>query len=301
MRDEQPPTGLARRRRRLSDEETAQRMLRTALAMVNETGLTVSLEHIGFEDVIREAGVSRSAVYRRWPYKDLFFSDLLKELAGATGPAALAEARSSALVRRVVLERLDWLATPAQRHDLCVELLRQGALGDFETIHGSTEWRTFIALHATFLSLADGELREEVRSALARTERGFVERISGTYARLAGLLGYRLRPGFDATFDTLATLVGATMRGLVITALTSPGMADRRVRANPFGAAGTAEWSEPALAVAGVALSFLEPDPTVVWDEARIADVRGALEADERAGRRESTEEARAAGGPSDG
>ena len=85
--DASAPTGLTRRRRRLSDEETEQRMLQAALAMVNQAGLTVSLDHISFEDVIRDAGVSRSAVYRRWPYKDLFFSDLLRELARGSSPA----------------------------------------------------------------------------------------------------------------------------------------------------------------------------------------------------------------------
>ena len=82
----QPPTGLARRGRRLSDRETEQRMLRAAVAMVQRTGLTVSLDHISLEDVIRDAGVSRSAVYRRWPYKDLFFSDLVKQLAQGRHP-----------------------------------------------------------------------------------------------------------------------------------------------------------------------------------------------------------------------
>jgi AcrR family transcriptional regulator len=77
----QAPTGLARWGRRLSDHDTEQRMLKAAVAMVNRTGLTVSLDHISFEDVIRDADVSCSAVYRRWPYKDLFFSDLVKELA----------------------------------------------------------------------------------------------------------------------------------------------------------------------------------------------------------------------------
>ena len=57
-------------------------MLESAAAMVNQAGLTVSLDHLSFEDLIRDARVSRSAVYRRWPYKDLFFSDLLKELRG---------------------------------------------------------------------------------------------------------------------------------------------------------------------------------------------------------------------------
>ena len=79
----QAPTGLARRSRRLSDRQTEERMLQAAVAMVHRTGLTVSLDHISFEDVIRDADVSRSTAYRHWPYKDLLFSDLVKELAGA--------------------------------------------------------------------------------------------------------------------------------------------------------------------------------------------------------------------------
>ena len=79
--DSRAPTGLGRRGRRLPDRETERRMLQAAMAMVHRTGLTVSLDHISFEDVIRDADVSRSSVYRRWPYKDLFFSDLVRELA----------------------------------------------------------------------------------------------------------------------------------------------------------------------------------------------------------------------------
>jgi hypothetical protein len=45
----------------LSDEETGRRMLDTALATVNRAGLTVGLDHISFEDVIRDAAVSRTA------------------------------------------------------------------------------------------------------------------------------------------------------------------------------------------------------------------------------------------------
>ena len=131
-------------------------MLQAALAMVNRTGLTVSLDHLSFEDVIRDARVSRSAVYRRWPYKDLFFSDLLKELARAATPAAISgEATSAPEIKRVALEHLDWLVTPELRQNLALELMRQAALHDFATMHGSTEWRTYLALHATFLSVAD--------------------------------------------------------------------------------------------------------------------------------------------------
>ena len=90
MVDSRAPTGLARRGHRLPEDETEQRMLRAALAMVNRNGLTVSLEHISFEDVIREADVSRSSAYRRWPRKDLFFGNLVLELAGNPAPGIFA-------------------------------------------------------------------------------------------------------------------------------------------------------------------------------------------------------------------
>ena len=282
MRDKlHAPAGLGRRRTRLSDEETERRMLQAAAAMVNQAGLTVSLDHISYEDVIRDARVSRSTVYRRWPYKDLFFSDLLKELARATTPAAISsEETAIPEIRRIVLEHLDWLRTPELRHDLLLELIRQGALHDFETMYGSTEWRTYLALHATFLSVADEALRSDLRTALAQAERDFVGRIAAAWRRLSGLLGYRLRPDLGTTFETFASMASADLRGLVIMSLASPDIATRRIRARPFGAAQTADWSLPAFAIASIAQAFFEPDPTITWDEERIANFHGALETD---------------------
>ena len=43
--------------------------------------------------------------------------------------------------------------------------------------------------------------------------------------RRIGLFGYRLRPELGATFETLPTLLDATMRGLVIMALPTPELA----------------------------------------------------------------------------
>jgi len=271
------PTGLGRRGRRLSDRETEQRMLRTAVAMVQRTGLTVSLDHISLEDVIRDAGVSRSAVYRRWPYKDLFFSDLVKQLAKDATPTIVNDELE--LMRRVVIEHDDWLETPGLRHGLVIELLRRLSLLDFETMYNSPGWRTYIALHATYMSLADGTLRDQVQTALAESERAHNARIAQAWQQLTSIFGYRLRPGLGATFETLATLLSATMRGLIIMALSTPGIAGHRVEASPFGAVGQDEWSLPAMGLAGIASAFLEPDPEIQWDDDRLASVRRALRA----------------------
>lgn len=275
----QAPMGLARRRRRLSDDETERRMLAAATAMVNATGLTVSLEHLSFEDVIREARVSRSAVYRRWPYKDLFFSDLLKELARASAPASVSSEETALVaIKGLLLGRLDALESAGPRLDLALELMRRAALDDFETMYGSTEWRTYLALHATFLSVADEGLRNELQTALSGSERAFIGRIAASWQRLAGLLGLRLRPEVDATFETVASLVSAVARGLVIMALASPDIATRPIRARPFGATEAADWSPAALAITSIANTFLEPDPTIIWDAERLANVRRTLE-----------------------
>jgi len=276
MKSETPaPTGLARRGRRLSDQQTEQRMLQAAVAMVSRTGLTVSLDHISFEDVIRDADVSRSAVYRRWPYKDLFFSDLVKQLAKDATPTIVEDELE--LMKQIVASRPDWLETPEHRYRLLVEMFRQLPLLDFRTMYDSPGWRTYLALHATFMSLADGVLRDQVRAALAQSEHAHNARIAQAWRQLTALFGYRLRPELGATFEALATLLSATMRGLVVMALSTPDIAAYRVEASPFGATATDEWSLPALGLAGIASAFLEPDPAVEWDAQRIAAVRQAL------------------------
>jgi AcrR family transcriptional regulator len=269
------PTGLARRSRRLSDHETEQRMLRAAVDMVRRAGLTVSLDHLSFEDIIRSADVSRSAVYRRWPYKDLFFSDLVKELAASATPTIVADEQK--LIRQVVAGHQGWLQTPELRHSLIVELFRQLALFDFQTLYGSAEWRTYLALHATFLSIADDQLRDQVQAALARSERDHIARVAAAWEHMTGLFGYRLRPELGVTFESVAALVDGTMRGLVITALSMPEVASYRTQAGPFGAHGPEDWSMPALGLIGIATAFLEPDPAVEWDGERIASVTRAL------------------------
>ncbi len=271
------PTGLGRRGRRLSDQETAQRMLRAAMAMIDRTGLTVSLDHLSFEDVIREADVARSAVYRRWPYKDLFFSDLVTELARAAAPSAADNAAIIEAIRTVVAERADRLGSAQGRHDLLVELFRQAALLDFQALYGSAQWRTYLALHATFLSLAEGELRDRVQGILAESEHRFITQVAASWQRIAELFGHRLRPELGSGFDTVATLVSAAVRGLTLMALSTPDLADRRLRARPFGAAEEADWSLPALGIAAVGSAFLEPDPAITWDDERIDAVLAAV------------------------
>jgi hypothetical protein len=88
-----------------------------------------------------------------------------------------------------------------------------------------------------------------------------IHRIAKAWEHMAGLLGYRLRPELGVNFQVVASLVSAAMRGLALMSPSTPDIVNQRIQANPFGA-GTAEWSTPALGLASIALTFLEPDPT---------------------------------------
>ncbi len=251
-------------------------MLQAAVAMVHQAGLTVSLDHIGFEDVIRDADVSRSAAYRRWPYKDLFYGDLIEELAREGAPPGLVEAEY-ALIQQVVSEFPGELDTAGQRQELLTELFRRLARLDFQALADSPEWQTYIALQAAFNSIADAERRDRTRAALAASEQERRARVAAAWKLLASLFGYRIRPGTGATFDSLITLLDAGLRGLIIMAQPLPEIAGCRVSASPFGAATAREWSLAALGAASVATAFLEPDPDIEWTGERVARIRQLL------------------------
>lgn len=279
-------TGVARRRQRLSDAETADRMLEAAKAMVVGGGLTVSLEHLSFEDVIRDAGVARSAVYRRWPYKDLFWADVLVELASALR----ANQEAIAAVSRTLLGWADRLDQPAARLAAAADALRQGALREFESFDSSPQWRTYFAVNATFFSLPDGELRERVRQALRQAEGAFIAELAASYQSVSELLGLRIKPGTGLDFPAIAVLAMGLIRGLVLMAPGNPRIADQRstpaarageVRADGPGAgesgASGAAWSLPAVGLAAVTVDQLEVDPEVGWDAARSERLANAL------------------------
>ena len=274
-----PASSIGRRRPRLTDEETERRMLTTAAQALSREGLTVSLDHIRLEDVIREAGVSRSTAYRRWPSKDLFLGDLLLELARASEPMATTGTReASDAIRAVVLERLDLLRTPEGRIELTAHVLREVGAADVRRVLASPQWRTYLALTVSAVSMPDGPLRDQVLETLASSEQAFIAGIARSHRIGHRLLGVRIRPESGLDDDLLAHLGNAVMRGLVTQAMIAPSVAEREVEGEVFGARG--RWSLPALASVST-LSHLEPDPEVTWDAERIAQLRARLESGE--------------------
>lgn len=274
---ERGPTGLGRRRPRLTDAQTERAVLDAALRQL-DGGLTVSLEHVSFERVVASAGVSRASAYRRWPQKDLFLADLLLEVARAT---SLDEDEQGVYVAALheLACRADELLDPVSRRDLVVDLLRRALDADLRVLAASPRWRTYVALRATVAGLPEGALRTAVGAELQATESAFTRRRAEVFALLARLVGYRPASGLadEDALRALSVALGALSTGFLVPALAPRSAAVDVIEAAPLGATTPRAWTVPALVVATAVLSFLEPDPDVVWDRARAERVRAGI------------------------
>jgi len=251
-------------------------MLETALSMVSESGLTVSLDHLSLETVIARAEVSRASAYRRWPFKDLFLADLLVAVAQDTELSA----EPPGLVRELtaLIEATD-LSDAQSRRDLLVEALRISSEAEFERLRTSPRWRTYLALSATITGLPEGRIRDTAAAAVHDAERRFASRREGVYRHLAQMIGYRPRRDMDPSvcFELMSHTSGAAMTGFIVKSLVT--VPDRSFEIAPFGAGGSAQWSIPVYGLTAIFDAFLEPDPDASWSGEAIAERRALWDA----------------------
>jgi hypothetical protein len=90
-------------------------------------------------------------------------------------------------------------------------------------------------------------------------------------AELAGLIQRPMTSGY------LGDWIAAQVFGIELEASAVAAGIDGRTQASPFGAATRDEWSLAALGVANIASALLEPDPTIEWDDERLARLRQGL------------------------
>lgn len=251
-------------------------MLAAGERLIATQGLSLSLEHLRMEELIADAGVSRTSSYRRWPTKDLYAADLLLHVAEHTQLAddlTVYLAATSSLAPDLVTG----ITSPQGRRDLIVELMRLITAADFSLALASSTWRSFVMLRAAHGGLPDGTLRARVAEALRATERGFQSRREAALRAAAGLMGYRLRDASSVGWSDLALLSSASFTGLLIQAYSDPdSVLGESIRA-AFGSTRPAPWSAATLAQAFLFFAAAEPDPAVAWDDERLATTSAAL------------------------
>lgn len=252
---------------RLSEQETRRRLIDLAVQTLSENGLGVGLDAIGFERLIAQAGVSRASAYRIWPSRADFLAEAL--VATVRSTTLLPETPEDvARLLAIVGEYPERLADSQRRRDVVVEGLRVSFDADVRRMVASPRWRLYLTLSLTAPTIEDDAVRVAVLDALDAMEREFVERRAEVFTPVVAMLGYR--PTSPTGLRRLAEQAGIVARGVVTRAISDPASLDERTEQRLFGSSQTRPWSAAEELLVGTWLAHIEPDPDVVWDEARV-------------------------------
>ncbi|OZD47384.1 hypothetical protein CH252_21140 [Rhodococcus sp. 06-1477-1B] len=248
--DDEPTWGTPGRPQRLSSDEARSKVMTTAVSELGKTGLTVSLEHLPLEELIRTAGVPRSAFYRLWSTKESFYSDLLIELATSSkSHDAMFYPGTQDAAFGVIDAHQDLLGTQEGRVAVLREAVRIATRANFDHFSESVAWRTHVTLIASASSLAYDDNRERLAATLQETERRFIERTAEFYGGALRQLGFAFYEGASA--ELLAGLGAAVVEGLAQRRLVNPELADTIIM-KPGIDGQPVEWHPAALGFWGV-------------------------------------------------
>lgn len=188
---------MPRRHRDL--DETRALLLDTGAAMVKESGVRVSLAHVGLIDVCRRAGFrSAGSGYKIWATQEEFQADLMRHVAALSadeepGPPSLAG----------LIEEIG--AGPEH----LAELVRRASNLQAEFIGGDhPAYELYLAFW--FQRRTDPEIADLVRQADRRVLRDF----AAMYAEGVFLMGHEFVAPFTA--ETLAVAIAALSEGMGI-------------------------------------------------------------------------------------
>lgn len=234
----------------MTSDESRLRVMQAAVRMLGISGLTVSLEHLNLEELIRTADVPRSAFYRLWSTKERFYADLLVELATSSeSHDAMFYPGTQDAAFGVIESHRDLLGTQEGRVAVLREAVRVATRANFDHFSSSVAWRTHVTLIASASSLAYDDDRERLAATLQETERRFIERTAEFYGGALQSLGFDFYEGASA--ELLAGLGAAVVEGLAQRRLVNPELADTMITKPGLGGQ-PVEWHPAALGFWGV-------------------------------------------------
>ena len=269
------------RRSRLRAPDVRQRMLEAGRNWAGEAGVGVSLEEISMEDVIQDAGVPRSSVYRLWRYKSEFAAELLIYLVGPGGylsGRSVFDPDTFDVARKTMAEHAHLLRTEDGRRRVLCEVVRLAVSRNFEHMLEDQNWRVHLAMLATLNSIRDSKARATVAAALEEGEARSRENIVGLIEEVMATVGLRLRDPASSVEHLVIAGVSLLQNLAVRRALTADSIAvspaggslPAKVSGDliseplpgPAGVTdGSTRWTLPALAYLSLVDAFAELDP----------------------------------------
>jgi len=272
---------MAVRPERVPAGEVRRRMLDAGRELASEAGAALTIEHLRLEEIIQRARVPRSSAYRMWPYKEDYIDDLMCYLAGVGNwfnERPVFDPETFTVLKRVVEDNADLLATTEGRRALLREIVRLSIARNYSALTESSTWRLHMALSATLGSTRSGEARQKIAAALEEAQLQSRESLVAMFGFVAEAIGLRLRdPALTAEHMQLAgglLVQSMALRNVQVQAADGDGEAARvdALLNAPLPGPGLhgqpAEWSLAAFAYLGVVDAFIELDPDFIPPQA---------------------------------
>jgi AcrR family transcriptional regulator len=255
---------------RLSPQQVKSRMLGAGLRQVQEHGLTVGFDHFQMDALIRRADVSRASVYRLWPTRDAYLTDLLEEIARDSGDHLVDQSTFDVAIG-VVVEHQDLLASPAGRRSLMREVIRVAIEHNYYAVIDSLAWQSLVTLSAALLGEVPSAVRDRFNRTLGVSGDSFITALADVHRWFSRLLGFRMRAEFGDNYRLYAVLCCAVVEGLGIRHMSNPLVTDSFFRGpETLESLGRPEWAPASLGTLALFDEFME--------EAPVYDLRSALD-----------------------
>ncbi len=197
------------------------RVLAAAQSLVDEAGgVTVSLDNLGMDKVIKAAKVSRTSAYREWPTREAFMVDLMCAIVGPQwqGPEAFSD-DTHLVARDTVADHLDRLATLPGRRWVLGEMIRVAVELHLRTVLDSPQWRANVAIAASLPATPD-EARHRLHAALMAAEETWLRQTERLFEDLAILIGFRPAP--HSSYTDIAVMLSSVCEGFGLRQVINP-------------------------------------------------------------------------------
>jgi AcrR family transcriptional regulator len=240
--------------RRMSADEVAFTMLSTAHRLIDQHGLTVSFDHLRMEDLIREAGVSKTSVYRKWPSKEDFLTDFLVSLVQASGPSH--DQRNTEIVANIISRFPGYMETVEGRR----EILREAGRISVEANFAEMASRQYRNREVALLAALSGSAGSQISDAVLDHMRGVYGHTTSIEFYESMLIPFRRRFRSGCSAIHLARAAAATLDGLNQARLVDAKIVDERILRRGIDGS-TVEWHIAAIAVVALVEEMTEDLP----------------------------------------
>jgi len=204
-------------RKRLPREELRRRVLDAASTMLESGALSVGLQHLNLEELIRLTGVPRSSVFAAFGTKDELITELmLRALREPGAPIGFSPATRETVLELLAeygdrLYREDGTPDPEWQDAVLDEVIRRAIQVNVADVDGSLAWHTYWGLAVSAHTLPP-ERREPVVQALREAHDRLLDGLAEIYAEALPLLGRR--PVAGLTLRNVAAAGAAVIEGV---------------------------------------------------------------------------------------